>query len=76
VAWAVWEGVEDYEVALAPVEDEVRLIVVFCRFLTQDAIAFLRPPYVFYSPWRPKLLHLSYFMSCRVWADCLRVYSK
>ena len=57
MSWVVGEGIQDYEVILAAVKDEVLLVVIFFRFLAQDAATFLRPRYILYSPWCPKLFH-------------------
>jgi len=53
----VGEGIQDYEVILAAVKDEVRLVLIFFRFLAQDAATLLRPGNILYSPWCPEMFH-------------------
>ena len=53
----IGEGIQDYEVILAAVKDEVCLVLIFFRFLTQDAATLLWPGNILYSPRYPELFH-------------------
>jgi hypothetical protein len=58
VARIVRELVQDHEIQSAAVQNEIALVIVLCRFLTEDTIGGFLGEDEFHAPRRPHMLHV------------------
>jgi len=72
MSWIIWESIHDYEIVLTTIKDEVCLVVVFPRFLAQNATTLYVSFYVFYPPGCPEIFHWTHIV-CRFWIKCNRI---